>query len=544
MDRKTALATACTLLENAGRADALVEVRRAFELVESYETQGKALSDVTRTLLESEKTYRLVFSRELEPMALFEPATGRFVEVNESWVKLYGYTRDEMLGMTVHDVSAAPELTEKALREVSSGKVPGLDVRWHRAKDGTVFPVESTTGRIVLEGREVIYAVIRDITQRQDHERALARAQESYRALIDGMPDGVIVGRKGAVVYFSPAMRRMLGYSAGDEVTGMPVLDLVHPDDRERASERIRSIVSCGVTVPPVEERLRRRDGTYVITELMAMRALFEGEPSVLAIVRDVSTRKEMEAQLVLNDRLASLGRLAASVGHELNNPLAYVLCNVGFLERELSSSRGIPPDVAERLSSCVNLIGEGARRMRDIVHDLKTLARSDGPDGALVDVQHMLDVCANMAAHELREGTRLVKDYRDRVAVLGNETRLGQVFLNLLVNAAQAIPEGPGEGHEVRVTLRASGANAVVEISDTGVGVPRASSDRIFEPFFTTKEGVGTGLGLSISHRIVVDAGGTIACEPRPGGGTTFRVTLPAEAQPGVALTERDEAS
>ncbi len=529
MDRKEAFAAVFTLLEERGQHDALAEVRRSLEALEAYDTQSRTLSDVTRALLESEKTYRLVLSQEIDAMALVDASTGAFVEVNESWGCLYGYTRDEALAMTVYDVSARPELTEKVVRDVSSGIGPLVDVRWHRAKDGTVFPVEMTAGRLVLEGRELLYSVVRDITQRNNFAKALARSQQSYRALIDSMPDGVMVGRKGAIVYMSPAMRRMLGYAPDEDVVGVRVLDLVHPDDRQQASERIYAIVSQGVTVPPIEERLLRRDGTYVITELMAMKAAFDGEPAILAIARDVTARKEMEAQLVLNDRLASLGRLAASVGHELNNPLAYVLGNVGFMERELATSRDIPADVVERLSSYVGLIGEGARRMRDIVHDLKTLARSDGPENAHVDVQHMLDVCTHMAEHELRPGTRLVKDYRDRVAVLGNETRLGQVFLNLLVNAAQAIPAGQCGESEVRIAVRAVGTNAVVEISDTGTGVPRALMDRIFEPFFTTKEGVGTGLGLSISHRIVVSAGGTISCEPRPGGGTTFRVTLPA---------------
>jgi signal transduction histidine kinase len=165
---------------------------------------------------------------------------------------------------------------------------------------------------------------------------------------------------------------------------------------------------------------------------------------------------------------------------------------------------------------------------MRDIVHDLKTFARADGPENAHVELQSLLDVCANMAAHELRGGTKLVKDYRDRVAVVGSETRLGQVFLNILVNAMQAIPEDAATNHEVRVVVRAAGAAAIVEISDTGAGVPDSLVDRIFEPFFTTK-GTGSGIGLSISHRIVRSAGGTLACAPRPGGGTVFRVTLPA---------------
>jgi len=364
------------------------------------------------------------------------------------------------------------------------------------------------------------------------YESTLARSEASYRALIESMPDGVIVGRKGAVVYLSPSMRRMLGYSREDPVVGMKVLDLVHPDDRQQASERIYALVSSGGAVPPIEERLLRHDGTHVITELQAMETVFDGEPAILAIARDVTARKEVEAKLMLNDRLASLGRLAASVGHELNNPLTYVLGNIALLERKLVDS-DVPAAAAERLSSYVKVIGDGARRMRDIVRDLKTLARSDAPESRRVDLRFLLDVAANMAEHELRAGTKLVREYRDELVVVGNETRLGQVFLNLLVNAAQSIPEGQGEG-EVRIVTRAVGTSAVVEISDTGSGVPRALVDRIFEPFFTTKAGVGTGLGLSISHRIVVSAGGTIVCDARPGGGTTFRVTLPcAEAPP-----------
>jgi two-component system, NtrC family, sensor kinase len=533
VDRNQAFATVRALLEGGGHHDALAEVNRALGTLEAYETHGKTLADVTRALLESEKTCRLVFSLEIDPVSLVDPVTERFVDVNASWVKVYGYSRDEALAMKVTDVSAEPSQTSKLVEELTSGSAARVDVRWHRAKDGTVFPVELTAGRLLLDGRDVLYAVMRDITQRENVARTLARSEASYRALIESMPDGVIVGRKGAVVYLSPSMRRMLGYGLEDPVVGMAVLDLVHPDDRQQASERIYALVSSGGAVPPIEERLLRRDGTHVMTELLAMETVFDGEPALLAIARDVTARKEIEAQLMLNDRLASLGRLAASVGHELNNPLTYVLGTAALLARDLAAA-GLSADVAQRLSAYVKTIGEGGHRMRDIVRDLKTLARADGPESTRVDLRRLLDVSANMAEHELRAGTKLVRDYRDPLVVVGSETRLGQVFLNLLVNAAQAIPEQRGDAqaeHEVRIVTRAIGGSAVVEISDTGVGVPRALVDRIFEPFFTTKAGAGTGLGLSISHRIVVSAGGTIACEPRPGGGTTFRVTLPAAA-------------
>lgn len=529
MDRKEALAIADSLLESAGHSEAAAELRRSLATLDAYESHDKTITQITRALLESEKTYRLVFSHELDPMSLFDPITKAFLEVNDSWVKLYGYTREEALAMQVTDVSAEPAETAKAVEALGPGASTRINVRWHRSKDGTVFPVEITAGTLSIGGREATYAVMRDITQRQRASDALARSEASYRALIESMPDAVIVHRHGAIVYMSPSARRLLGYSLDEDVVGRPAIDLVHPDDQPKVLERVVAILTRGAAAPTVEERLMRRDGTFVVVEIAALSTVFDGEPAVLAIARDVTARKEFESQLVMNDRLASLGRLAASVGHELNNPLAYVLGNVGFMERELAQSSGVPKAFVDRFSTYVGVVREGASRMRDIVYDLKTLARADSDASGTIDLQHLLDVCVNMAEHELRPRARVVKDYRDRATVFGTEPRLGQVFLNLLVNAAQAIPQGHAEDNAVEVVVRLDGASAVVEISDTGEGIPPAQVDRIFEPFFTTKAGVGTGLGLSISHRIVTGAGGVISCEPRAAGGTTFRVTLPA---------------
>jgi len=528
-DRSAAFTELDRLLQEHGRHDLLVEVRKATASLDAFESHERTIAQVTRSMLESEKTYRLVFSQEIDAMSLFDPASGMFLDVNDSWVSLYGYSRDEALGMRVVDVSAEPAQTATAIARLGPGNSLRIDVRWHRAKDGTVFPVELTAGKLVLAGRDVIYAVMRDITQRHRAEQQLARSESSYRALMESMPDGVIVHRLGRIVYMSPSARRMLGYEHDDSIIGKPAIDLVHPDDQPKVLERVLATLSNGGAVAPLEERLVRRDGTVVVAEVAALNTTFDGESAVLAIARDITARKEIEAQLVMNDRLASLGRLAASVGHELNNPLAYVLGNVALMEHELARSPEMPEDVARRFATYVQVVGEGARRMRDIVHDLKTLARGDGEEGGPIEIQQLLDVCVNMAEHQLRAPTKLVKEYRDEVSVIGTETRLGQVFLNLLVNAAQSIPEGTNEEHEVRIVVRQAEDLAIVEISDTGCGIPASDVDRIFEPFFTTKEGSGTGLGLSISHRIVSSAGGALTCEARPGGGTVFRVSLPA---------------
>jgi PAS domain S-box-containing protein len=468
-------------------------------------------------------------------MAVFDPDTGRLLEVNDAWVKLYGWLREEALAMNVGDLDAEPD-TRGAASIVPRGFVTRISVCWHRSKNGNTFPVELTSSRVMVDDREVTCAVMRDITQRRTAESALRRSAASFRAVIETMPDGVIVHRDGRTVYMNPSACRMLGYATSDDVVGVRILDIVHPDDRDRFTEGMATIVEVGSATPLFEQRLLRRDGASLVTEISSLPVEFEGEQCVLAIARDVTARKAIEAQLVMNDRLASLGRLAASVGHELNNPLAYVLGTVTLLRRELSCA-ALEPDVLERCADFLRTIEEGSQRMRHIVHDLKTLARADAGAHVLIDVQQILDVCANMAEQEVSTRARLVKDYEGPSFVRAIEARLGQVFLNLLVNAAQAIEPGDAQGNEVRIEVRNEGSMVVIEISDTGIGLSPVHQDRIFEPFFTTKEGVGTGLGLSISHGIVTGLGGTLTAHSRVDRGSTFRVVLPTADDDVVRL-------
>jgi two-component system, NtrC family, sensor kinase len=521
------------LLEREGDAEALAELRRIEAAATPAGEQARTITELTRALLESEKTYRLVFSHELDPMSLFDPESGRFLDVNDAWVRLYGYSREEALTMRVTEVSAEPAETRAAIRGLPSGASTRVAVRWHKAKDGTVFPVELTAGKLRLGGREVTYAVMRDIKQRDDDARALERSVASFRSLIESIPDAVIVHRHGRLVYMNPSARRMLGYAPEDDVRDLMALELVHPDDREKVLARVVDVMAHGKAAPLVEERLVRRDGTSVLVEIAALSTMFEGEVAVLAIARDITLRKEIESRLVMNDRLASIGRLSASVGHELNNPLAYVLGNVEMMSRVLARATDLPAGFTERFAGHLGMVREGAERMRDVVHDLTTLARAEGGDRVAVDVQHILEVALHMAEPELRGRAKVVTDYRETALVTATEALLGQVFLNLLLNAAQAIPPGEPAKNEVCITLRNVAGRAEVEVADTGAGVSPADLDRIFEPFFTTKEGSGGGLGLSISHQIVTGLGGTLQAANRPGRGMVFCVTLPAAGTP-----------
>jgi CheY-like chemotaxis protein len=200
-----------------------------------------------------------------------------------------------------------------------------------------------------------------------------------------------------------------------------------------------------------------------------------------------------------------------------------------------------LPPDLTDELADA----RAAADRVREIVRDLKIFSRAEEDRGP-VDVEHVLESTLRMAWNELRHRARLVKRYTRVPEVDANESRLGQVFLNLIINAAHAIPPGNYDANQIRIgtSLDAEG-RVVVSIADTGGGIPLHVRPRLFTPFFTTKPvGVGTGLGLAISHRIITQFGGAISYDSEVGKGTEFRVTLPVATQPGRAATEPPTAT
>ena len=271
--------------------------------------------------------------------------------------------------------------------------------------------------------------------------------------------------------------------------------------------------------------------------------------------VREAAVRVEqakMRERLVISERMASAGTLAAGIAHEINNPLAIVTGNLELttegIDRIVAQAQELATDghpmAAALRANLAELTGpirdarEAAARIRDIVRDVKLFSRPDDEKTGEVDIHRVMSSSLRMAWNEIRHRARVVKDYGEVPMVDANESRLGQVLLNLLVNAAQAIPEGHAARNEIRVTTRTAGdGSAIVEVADTGSGIPKVDLERIFDPFFTTKPvGVGTGIGLAICRRIVIELGGQIEVESAVGKGTVFRLLLPrAEKKSGV---------
>ncbi|WP_224368538.1 ATP-binding protein [Hyalangium versicolor] len=307
---------------------------------------------------------------------------------------------------------------------------------------------------------------------------------------------------------------------------------LVHPDDGERVAQGFRLAVHGGKSHWSDEYRLRRANGTYarVLDRGSILRNAAGAPVRILGTVMDMSEREEMRSRLAQADRMASVGTLAAGVAHEINNPLAYVIANVDFARQELeaATAAGKSPEATE-LPRALREAREGAERVRLIVRDLKTFSRPDDARMDRVDVRLAIDSAVTLAWNEIRHRARLVKAYQAVPKVWANEARLGQVFLNLLINAAHAIPEGAADRNEIRVSTRVNEqGRVVIEVQDTGAGIPEEIRARVFEPFFTTKPmGEGTGLGLSICHGIVTSLGGELQFDTEVARGTTFRVVL-----------------
>jgi len=253
----------------------------------------------------------------------------------------------------------------------------------------------------------------------------------------------------------------------------------------------------------------------------------------------EIAERHKMQKKLVLADRMASVGTLAAGVAHEINNPLSYTLANLDYVSSCLGAMADFSSvDLGELRTATAEAI-EGAQRVREIVKDMKALSRVDDGRIAAVDVECALETSVNMAARELRHKAQVVKEYGGVGFARANKGHLIQVFINLLVNASQAIASADPATNEVRIsTCRDAEGRVVIEIADTGGGIPEDVLPRIFDPFFTTKPiGVGTGLGLSICHGLLTGMNGQIEVASKVGVGTRFLITLPA-AEPEETLS------
>ena len=447
---------------------------------------------------------------------------GRYIDVNARGCELVGYTRDEVTKLTLWDLS--PKEAPPVIAKLTSTL---RDERWLRRKDGTLLPIE-LTGVKLPDG--TMLGLVRDISARRRAEEALHEREQELEALADATREALFVHQDGVILATNKAARVLYGLP-DDGAVGRPLADFVAPESLADVQAHIARASS-----EPYEAFGRRTDGTTFPAAVQARTTSFRGRPARLAAIQDLTELRRLQASLAFADRMASVGTLAAGVAHEINNPLTFVTVGLGALSRRLEQT-SLEPAAKRDLLQIVRDAQEGADRVASIVRDLKVFSRADDESTGAVELAPVIEYAARMVHSEIKHRAELVIDVGEMPRVVGNETRLGQVFINLLINAAQAIPQGKADLNSITLSARVAGDRVVVSVADTGEGIDPSLVDRIFEPFVTTKSH-GTGLGLAICHGIVTRLGGTIEVERAPERGTIFRVALP------IARTSANEPS
>jgi two-component system cell cycle sensor histidine kinase/response regulator CckA len=370
----------------------------------------------------------------------------------------------------------------------------------------------------------------RILVRRRAAEQAVARAAETFLAVADSLPVTLLIHRGGAVKYLNPTGRAFLA-AGGDDLDGRPLSDLIVPGQLDPS-------VADGSGL--AERTLELGDGRVVDVELATLPVQFGGVDATALVMLDLTERRRLLDRLVLADRLAALGTMAAGVAHEINNPLAVVVSNAEVVRDMLADlgDRPMTAEVRSEIGEALADVLDGGHRVARIVKDLRSLSRGEGESLGPVDLEHTISKALQMVGGQLRLRAQVVRRSSGATNVIGNEPRLVQVFVNLLVNAVQALPDGHAHEHTIEVSTRRDPSGEVVAtVSDTGCGIPAAVRARIFDPFFTTKAvGVGTGLGLSIVHNMIRQMKGRIEVTSVEAAGTTFSIRLPAAAAPVAA--------
>ena len=467
----------------------------------------------------------------LQEGAYFSTPEGRLLDANPALVSILGYaSKDELLAVDPSQLNFDP--TEPPVLGRAADDRGGVRAREIslRKKDGTpaVF-LESSRAVWDGTGKLIRYqGTLVDVTERRELQRQLLQQEEFSRRLLESFPDLIlVVDLEERFTFVSSRVRDLLGCGS-DDLLGKKISETV-----ARSPELValyEDLINGRKVVGSTEYNTRLLDGSGRTMRSTASQ-FFNAQAKLAGVIislRDITTEKKFEQQLIQSERLAAMGAMIGGVAHELNNPLTSIL-GVSELLQDSQNTEVARKQIA--------ILQQQARRAAEIVHNLTYFATPPTPGKSRVNLMDIVERTLNLHAYSLRKNSVTVDFVREPGLpyVQGDPHQLMQVFLNLVINAEQAIREARDRG-TLRIRLGTSGDSVWASFLDDGKGIPANILPSIFDPFYTTKRpGRGTGLGLSISKSVMKEHNGTIEAANAPGGGAVFTVTLPAAASPSA---------
>lgn len=489
-----------------------------------------------RPLPENAERYPFAFESNPLPLLIVDRSSLIILDANRAALRHYGYSRQELLCLSLPDLNPSregagpPGPHESGLPEGLPAFPGATGTFQHRRKDGTKMEVELRTNPILFDSGEALLVAILDVTESRLETERLRQKGEQYRAIYEATGDALLIfDDRETLIEGNAEACAMHGYSY-EELVGLPGWALVHPTDRPQFKEFLARL-KAGERAYAQETHIRE-DGSPFSVEIKGTAFQLDGQTRILAVVRDITERKSLEAQLRHSQKLEAIGHLAQGIAHDFNNLLTAITGYSQLLLNRLDQSSTMRKDIEE-----IRKIGNQGV---SLTKQLLAFGRKQALQPAILDFNAVVSNMSSMIG-------RLVGDHIALLTVLdpdlgpvkADEGQLEQILLNLAVNARDAMPQGgtlsiktenlnvtdPGVPYPSNIR---PGAYVLLTVSDTGCGMDPRTQARIFEPFFTTKEqGKGTGLGLSTVYGIVHQNGGSIFVDSAVGRGTTFKIYL-----------------
>ncbi|TAN20898.1 MAG: PAS domain S-box protein [Acidobacteria bacterium] len=491
----------------------------------------------------SERRYRQQFDNNPQPMWVFSIASLRFLAVNDSAVREFGYCREEFLGMTVLDIHPAED--RERLRAIVNKGQPVKGWLWrYLTKSGTVLEAEVFAQPIDWHGEAAFLSFINDVTARRSAENQLREREEQVRTLLDSTSEGIYtLDMEGRCLWCNPAAAKLLGLAEASQLLGRQVHALAHHTRADgqpypAAECRLAEAARTGRPVSLDEELLWRADGSSFHAD-MRCNPLYRGGKlsGVVIAIADASERRNLRTQIQQAQKMEAVGRLAAGIAHDFNNLLTVIN---GYTDMLLQQGEApLSPDRQQRALDSIRKAGE---RAATLTRQLLAFSRQQVIEPKSLNLNSVLEEMDGLLRRMLTEQIELhIAGDAGLGLVHADPGQLSQILMNLVANARDAMPGGG------RITIEtanfslddryvathaevAPGDYVLLTVSDTGAGMDASIRSHIFEPFFTTKPlGQGsTGLGLATVFGIVKQNGGTVSAYSEPGHGTSVKVYLP----------------
>jgi two-component system, sporulation sensor kinase A len=464
--------------------------------------------------LENPQLFIYAFEHAAIGMALIAVG-GNLIKVNQSLCKSLGYDEQELLNLTIRDLLPPDdaEMDAHIIKLLKEGKRDSYHIeRRYLHKDRREIWAIMSVSLVRDDSGKPLYYIsqIQDITDRKRSVEKLREGEQRYHRLVEESPDGVIILKEEKCLFINDTGVALLGFKDKDGIVGRPIYDFIHIMDHKKFKKRDISRESSG----PFEKRFLQMDGKIINVELKTIPTIYQDEPAVHMIVRDISDRKKAQELIINSEKLSIAGQLAAGIAHEVRNPLTAIKGFFQMMEKEIND-----------YEVYFNVIGSEINRIETILNELLLLAKPqqakferNSLEQILNHVITLLETLTNL------NGIIIIKEIQPDLPLINcDENQLKQVFINILKNSIEAMTKGG----TIHISVQQQNSDSIViSIADQGSGIPKHLLERISEPFFTTKE-EGTGLGLMICKKIIEEHNGSLTIDSSPKG-TNIEIILP----------------